>query len=227
MLVLNAAFLWTYSLSCHSCRHIVGGRLKHFSRHPVRFKLWGLRVQAERQAHADRLGEPGLRGPDRPLCPPGGERLGTRPEVFLNARRRNIRAPFLRRRRDRRRRRRLAGRRGRPRGGRPHRPHLPQPPRQGPHGHGRRRHRRRPGQPVARGQLAGPFPRHDARRQAPQPLAHGRAARQGSTRARLRARAVGSACSTGRRAGKISQRDFGGHRYARLAHVGRPYRAWR
>jgi hypothetical protein len=41
MLVLNAAFLWTYSLSCHSCRHIVGGRLKHFSRHPVRFKLWG------------------------------------------------------------------------------------------------------------------------------------------------------------------------------------------
>ncbi len=41
MLVLNAVFLWTYSLSCHSCRHIVGGRLKHFSRHPVRFKLWG------------------------------------------------------------------------------------------------------------------------------------------------------------------------------------------
>jgi hypothetical protein len=41
MLVLNAVFLWSYSLSCHSCRHIVGGRLKHFSRHPLRFKLWG------------------------------------------------------------------------------------------------------------------------------------------------------------------------------------------
>ena len=41
MLVLNATFLWSYSLSCHSCRHVVGGRLKHFSRHPVRFKLWG------------------------------------------------------------------------------------------------------------------------------------------------------------------------------------------
>jgi hypothetical protein len=41
VLVLNATFLWCYSLSCHSCRHIVGGRLKHFSRHPVRFKLWG------------------------------------------------------------------------------------------------------------------------------------------------------------------------------------------
>jgi len=41
VLTVNAALLWLYSLSCHSCRHIVGGRLKHFSRHPVRFKLWG------------------------------------------------------------------------------------------------------------------------------------------------------------------------------------------
>jgi hypothetical protein len=42
MLVVNAILLWTYSMSCHSCRHIVGGRLKHFSRHPVRFWLWGV-----------------------------------------------------------------------------------------------------------------------------------------------------------------------------------------
>ncbi len=42
VLLVNAAFLWLYSLSCHSCRHIVGGRLKHFSRHPVRFKFWGV-----------------------------------------------------------------------------------------------------------------------------------------------------------------------------------------
>jgi hypothetical protein len=41
VLTINAALLWAYSLSCHSCRHIVGGRLKHFSRHPVRFKRWG------------------------------------------------------------------------------------------------------------------------------------------------------------------------------------------
>jgi hypothetical protein len=40
MLVLNAALLWLYSLGCHSCRHLVGGRLKHFSRHPVRYRLW-------------------------------------------------------------------------------------------------------------------------------------------------------------------------------------------
>ena len=42
VLVVNAALLWSYSLSCHSCRHIIGGRLKHFSRHPIRFKAWGV-----------------------------------------------------------------------------------------------------------------------------------------------------------------------------------------
>ncbi|MGH9106512.1 MAG: hypothetical protein ACRDZX_11895 [Acidimicrobiales bacterium] len=42
MITVNAALLWGYSLSCHSCRHIVGGRLKHFSRHPVRYWFWGV-----------------------------------------------------------------------------------------------------------------------------------------------------------------------------------------
>jgi hypothetical protein len=41
VLLVNAALLWAYSLSCHSCRHIVGGRLKHFSKHPIRFRFWG------------------------------------------------------------------------------------------------------------------------------------------------------------------------------------------
>jgi hypothetical protein len=40
ILVLNATMLWLYSLSCHSCRHIMGGRLNHFSKHPVRYKFW-------------------------------------------------------------------------------------------------------------------------------------------------------------------------------------------
>jgi hypothetical protein len=40
ILLANAAFLWLYSLSCHSCRHIVGGRLNNFSRHPLRYKAW-------------------------------------------------------------------------------------------------------------------------------------------------------------------------------------------
>ena len=42
VLLANAALLWLYSLSCHSCRHAVGGRLTHFSRHPVRYRLWTL-----------------------------------------------------------------------------------------------------------------------------------------------------------------------------------------
>ncbi|WP_461015421.1 hypothetical protein [Streptomyces daliensis] len=40
--LVNIVLIWAYTLSCHSCRHIVGGRLKHFSKHPVRYKLWGL-----------------------------------------------------------------------------------------------------------------------------------------------------------------------------------------
>ncbi|GAA2455612.1 hypothetical protein ACFPFX_22635 [Streptomyces mauvecolor] len=39
--LVNIALIWTYTLSCHSCRHIIGGRLRHFSRHPVRYRLWG------------------------------------------------------------------------------------------------------------------------------------------------------------------------------------------
>jgi hypothetical protein len=41
VLIINAVLLWSYSLSCHSCRHIIGGRLRHFSKHPVRFRMWG------------------------------------------------------------------------------------------------------------------------------------------------------------------------------------------
>ena len=40
ILVVNVILLWVYTLSCHSCRHITGGRLKHFSKHPVRYWIW-------------------------------------------------------------------------------------------------------------------------------------------------------------------------------------------
>ena len=40
VLVTNATLLWLYSLSCHSCRHIMGGRLNHFSKHPLRYRFW-------------------------------------------------------------------------------------------------------------------------------------------------------------------------------------------
>lgn len=37
---VNVAMLAGYTLSCHACRHVVGGRLKHFSRHPLRYRFW-------------------------------------------------------------------------------------------------------------------------------------------------------------------------------------------
>ena len=40
ILVTNVVLLWVYTLSCHSCRHVMGGRLKHFSKHPVRYWSW-------------------------------------------------------------------------------------------------------------------------------------------------------------------------------------------
>ena len=40
ILVVNVILLWIYTVSCHSCRHVTGGRLKHFSSHPVRYWIW-------------------------------------------------------------------------------------------------------------------------------------------------------------------------------------------
>jgi hypothetical protein len=40
ILLGNVLMLWAYTASCHSCRHIVGGRLTHFSRHPLRYRAW-------------------------------------------------------------------------------------------------------------------------------------------------------------------------------------------
>ena len=40
ILLVNVGLLWSYTLGCHSCRHILGGKLKHFSRNPLRYRLW-------------------------------------------------------------------------------------------------------------------------------------------------------------------------------------------
>jgi hypothetical protein len=40
ILLVNAVMLFLYSISCHSCRHIVGGRLNTFSKHPLQYKAW-------------------------------------------------------------------------------------------------------------------------------------------------------------------------------------------
>jgi hypothetical protein len=40
IMIANVILLWAYTLGCHACRHAVGGQLRHFSRHPVRYRLW-------------------------------------------------------------------------------------------------------------------------------------------------------------------------------------------
>ena len=40
ILLGNVIMLWVYTVSCHSCRHVTGGRLKHVSKHPVRYWIW-------------------------------------------------------------------------------------------------------------------------------------------------------------------------------------------
>jgi len=40
VLIVNAALLSLYSLSCHSCRHLCGGSLDVFSKAPGRHRLW-------------------------------------------------------------------------------------------------------------------------------------------------------------------------------------------
>ncbi|MGH8961102.1 MAG: hypothetical protein ACRDWT_07820 [Jatrophihabitantaceae bacterium] len=40
IMLANVVLLWTYTISCHSCRHITGGRLRNFSSHPLRYKAW-------------------------------------------------------------------------------------------------------------------------------------------------------------------------------------------
>ena len=40
ILVVNVLLLWSYTMGCHSCRHITLGRINHFSKHPVRYWLY-------------------------------------------------------------------------------------------------------------------------------------------------------------------------------------------
>jgi hypothetical protein len=40
IMLVNAALLTLYSLSCHSCRHLCGGRLDVLSQSPTRLSMW-------------------------------------------------------------------------------------------------------------------------------------------------------------------------------------------
>jgi hypothetical protein len=51
IMLVNIILIWAYTLSCHSCRHAVGGRLRHFSKHPLRYRAWTL-VSRLNEQHA-------------------------------------------------------------------------------------------------------------------------------------------------------------------------------
>lgn len=40
ILLVNAVLLGLYTYGCHSCRHVIGGRLRNFGTNPVRYRLW-------------------------------------------------------------------------------------------------------------------------------------------------------------------------------------------
>jgi len=40
VLTVNALLLWAYSASCHAGRHLCGGHVNTFSKHPVRYRIW-------------------------------------------------------------------------------------------------------------------------------------------------------------------------------------------
>jgi hypothetical protein len=48
--VLNAVFIWSYTLGCHSCRHLCGGGLRSFAKHKGRYWFWK-NIVSELNAH--------------------------------------------------------------------------------------------------------------------------------------------------------------------------------
>jgi hypothetical protein len=40
LIVANTAAFWGYVLSCHACRHLVGGGARSLAGHPVRYRAW-------------------------------------------------------------------------------------------------------------------------------------------------------------------------------------------
>ena len=75
VLTLNAVLLGLYTFSCHSWRHLVGGKLDCFScAANVRHKAWERVELPERAPHGLRVVQPGVGGLLRLLRAPAGQR---------------------------------------------------------------------------------------------------------------------------------------------------------
>lgn len=71
--LVNVALIWAYTLSCHSCRHIVGGRIEALLEAPGALPAVGLGRQTQRPSYAARMGVPGECGTRRLLCVSPGQ----------------------------------------------------------------------------------------------------------------------------------------------------------
>ena len=77
IMLVNVVLLWAYTLSCHSCRHITGGRLKHFSKHPVRYRTWTQVSKLNARHMQLAWTTPGHADAHRPLHLAGGRRASS------------------------------------------------------------------------------------------------------------------------------------------------------
>ena len=87
ILLVNVVLIWLYTLSCHSCRHIVGGRLRHFSQAPGPLPGCGPGSRKLNASHARYAWLLAVLGRvRRPLRLPARHRRDRRPEVLLMTR---------------------------------------------------------------------------------------------------------------------------------------------
>jgi hypothetical protein len=83
VLVVYAVLLWLYTLSGHACRHVVGGRLRSFCRHPLRYRFWTMVSRMNPPSRQLRVGVADLGRHHRRLHPAGRQRHDPRSTLLL------------------------------------------------------------------------------------------------------------------------------------------------
>ena len=82
IIVVNVVLLWAYTLSCHSCRHIIGGPAQELLQAPGAVLGLDPDLQNEREAHAARVDDARDPDADRPVRAARGQRHHQRPAIL-------------------------------------------------------------------------------------------------------------------------------------------------
>ncbi len=83
LMLINVVFIWVYTLGCHSCRHIMGGRLQALLQAPDPLQGVDAGVEAERETRPVRLVLADLDRGGGPLHLPAGGQCLRRPAILL------------------------------------------------------------------------------------------------------------------------------------------------